>query len=130
MIRNIPGFAPIATDGDKVPVATPKVKAPVLSTTERTQALAAARATQVLGYTRQRGAQEPLKHTLRTDGPTLEVWVKAGYAPKDYPPVGYAELDSPALVAYKAKVAADNLAAITAAGQNPHSVNDKPEVLK
>jgi hypothetical protein len=130
MIRNIPGFAPIATGGDKVPTAAPKAGAPVLPTVEKAKALAAARATQVLGYTRQSGTQEPLKHNLRMDGPTLELWTKAGYDPKDYPPVGYAELDSPALVAYKAKVAADNLAAITAAGQKPHSVNDKPEVPK
>jgi hypothetical protein len=32
---------------------------------------------------------------LRTDGPTFEDYVAAGYAPESYPPVGYAEVPSP-----------------------------------
>ena len=30
---------------------------------------------------------------LRTDGPTLDEWVKAGYPAKAYPPHGYAKRD-------------------------------------
>jgi hypothetical protein len=129
MIRNIPGFAPIATDGDKVPTAAPKAGAPTLPTVEKAKALAAARQTQVLNYTRQRTGESPLKQTLRADGPTLEKWLEAGYLAENYPPEGYGELDSPALTAYKANVAA---AAASTAGQppKPHSVNDKPEVPK
>lgn len=43
---------------------------------------------------------------LRLDGPTMEEYVKAGYKPENYPPKGYAEVDSPALKEHKAKVAA------------------------
>lgn len=127
MIRNTPGFAPIATDGDTVPIAAPKAGAPILPSVEQAKALAARRATQVLNYTRQKTGESPLKHNLRTDGPTLEKWLEAGYLAENYPPEGYGELDSPALTAYKAKVAA-----ASTAGQppKPHSVNDKPEVPK
>jgi|SRR6185312_12534801 len=113
MIRNIPGFAPIATDGDKVPTAAPKAETPPVSPY--------ARETQVLSFTRQRGRQEPLKQTLRTDGPTLEMWLRAGYDPNGYPPVGYAELDSPALVAYKAEMVAATSKEPPAGSENPAS---------
>jgi hypothetical protein len=128
MIRNIPGFAPIATDGDKVPTSAPKAGAPTLPTVDRAKALAAARATQVLNYTRRKEGETPLKTNLRTDGPTLEKWLEAGYPPDKYPPEGYAELDSPALTGYKAALA-EAASKITSATP-PHSVNDKPEVPK
>lgn len=32
---------------------------------------------------------------LRTDGPTIEVFTEAGYAAANYPPSGYAVVDSP-----------------------------------
>lgn len=129
MIRNIPGFAPIATEGDKIPTVRAKAGAPTLPSVEAAKALAAARQTQVLKYTRTKTGETPLKQTLRTDGPTLEKWVEAGYKPENYPPEGYAELDSPLLTAYKAKVAAD-LALTKATPAAPHSVTDKPEVPK
>jgi hypothetical protein len=44
----------------------------------------------------------PPKPELRTDGPTIEVYVAAGYDPKGYPPEGFAEVDSPGLVRFKA----------------------------
>lgn len=34
-------------------------------------------------------------------GPTLEVYVKAGYKPENYPPHGFAEVPSPGLTAYR-----------------------------
>lgn len=127
MIRNTPGFAPIVTDGDKAPTSAPKAGAPTLPSVDRAKALAAARATQVLTYTRRKEGETPLKQNLRTDGPTLEKWVEAGYPKHAYPPDGYAELDSPALTAYKAEVAAATLSGVQV---KPHSVNDKPEVPK
>lgn len=129
MIRYTPGYAPVANAGDTVPTAPAKSGAavPTLPTVERAKALAASRAAQVLDYSRQKGAKEALVHNLRTDGPTLEKWVEAGYLPENYPPDGYAELDSPALTAYKAKVAADLK---SGPPPKPHSVNDHPEVEK
>lgn len=120
MIRHIPGFAPIVTDGDKVPEVQRKAELNPLPSVAEAMALAAQRQTQVLQYTREAQKETPLVENLREDGPTLEEWVKAGYRPEGYPPVGYAELPSPALEAYKA----------TKIGQPPvpHSVNDKPEV--
>ena len=38
---------------------------------------------------------------LKTDGPTLEEFVKAGYKAEDYPPAGYAEKPSHGLAAYR-----------------------------
>ncbi len=38
---------------------------------------------------------------LRIDGPTLEEYTAAGYAPENYPPSGYAERPSAALEAFK-----------------------------
>jgi hypothetical protein len=122
MIRYRAGFAPVADEGEKLPTVAAKTSAaPTLPTVEEAKARAAARQTQVLDYTRQKGEPQPLIQNLRQDGPTLEKWVEAGYKPENYPPVGYAELDSPALTEYKAKVAA-------ASQSTPHSVNDKPEV--
>lgn len=51
--------------------------------------------TQVLKFnnlTLQHGPEgaPPLKENLRTDGPTLEGWLKAGYSADAYPPAGYA----------------------------------------
>jgi hypothetical protein len=43
--------------------------------------------------------------TLRTDGPTLEDYVLAGYGADTYPPEGYAEVASPGLEAYRAEQA-------------------------
>ena len=123
MIRYTPGFAPRPSEGDKVPTVATKTSAvPTLPTVEEAKAKAAARQTQVLDYTRKAGEQQPLIQNLRQDGPTLEKWLEAGYKAEEYPPVGYAELDSPALTEYKAKVAASKT--------TPHSVNDKPEVPK
>jgi hypothetical protein len=56
----------------------------------------------------------------RTDGPTIEVWVKAGYKAEDYPPEGFEEKPSEGLAAFRAeqaaaKTAADALAAAEAA---------------
>lgn len=102
MIRYTPGFAP---QDDKAPAAVP----PKTVSVDQAKALAAQRQTQVLDYTRKKAAESPLKQNLRTDGPTLEEWLKAGYEPKDYPPVGYAEKDSPALADYKAMRAAAGL---------------------
>lgn len=118
MIRYVPGFQPQATAGETVPVPTIKPTATNMVSVEQAKALAAARQTQVLDYTRKRSATDtPLKTNLRTDGPTLEQWLQAGYTADKYPPEGYAELDSPALQVYKA----------TSGGQKaaPHSVNDK-----
>lgn len=42
---------------------------------------------------------------LRTDGPTLEEFVDAGYSQEVYPPSGYAAKESPGLEAYRALVA-------------------------
>jgi len=39
---------------------------------------------------------------LRTDGPTLEEYVEAGYLAENYPPQGWAEKPSPGLDAYRA----------------------------
>jgi hypothetical protein len=39
---------------------------------------------------------------LRTDGPTMEEFIDAGYPPSRYPPVGWTEKPSPALDAYRA----------------------------
>jgi len=57
---------------------------------------------------------------LRTDGPTIEQFVAAGYKDEFYPPTGYAEQDSPGLDAYKAAQAAgggavDNIVEVNAA---------------
>lgn len=40
---------------------------------------------------------------LRTDGPTIEEWVKAGYPADNYPPRGYAEKPSQGLNEHKAQ---------------------------
>jgi hypothetical protein len=128
MIRNIPGFPPIVTKGDEV-TSSPKAPASELPTVESAKAAAVARQTQVLNYTRQRSAQSPLKLNLRTDGPTMEQWIEAGYKPENYPPEGYAELDSPALTEYKAKAAA-TLNGAPDGEHKPHSVNDDPQVQK
>jgi hypothetical protein len=50
---------------------------------------------------------------LRTDGPTVEQWVAAGYRREHYPPEGYAEVDSPGLQALRSeRRAAEKAAAI------------------
>lgn len=47
-------------------------------------------------------AKEPTNtKTLRAGGPTLEEWTERGYKAAQYPPAGYAEVDSPALRAFK-----------------------------
>lgn len=46
--------------------------------------------------------KEPEPEQLRTDGPTIEVFVAHGYAPELYPPGGYAEVPSPGLTRFKA----------------------------
>lgn len=38
---------------------------------------------------------------LKANGPTLEQFVSAGYAPEQYPPQGYAEVPSPALTKFR-----------------------------
>lgn len=38
---------------------------------------------------------------LKTDGPTMEEWLKAGYKPEHYPPQGYAEKPSAGLDEYR-----------------------------
>lgn len=40
---------------------------------------------------------------LRTDGPTLEDYVAAGYRAEDYPPPGYAEVPSEGLTAFRSQ---------------------------
>lgn len=42
------------------------------------------------------GGSQPEVVKLRTDGPTLEKYVKAGYPKEGYPPKGYEAKDSPA----------------------------------
>jgi hypothetical protein len=81
-----------------------------------------ARQSQVLGYTRTAGQPAALVQNLRQDGPTLEEWMKAGYEPQHYPPVGYAEKPSEGLDAFK------QLQATLSGQKTPHSVTDKPEV--
>lgn len=50
------------------------------------------------------GARPPTDSIgLRTDGPTLEEYVERGYSADKYPPLGFAEKDSPALTALKAE---------------------------
>lgn len=44
---------------------------------------------------------EGQKQGLMSGGPTLEEWTAAGYQAENYPPQGYAEVFSPALVAHK-----------------------------
>lgn len=39
---------------------------------------------------------------LRSDGPTIEVFVASGYEPEHYPPDGYAEVPSPGLTRFRA----------------------------
>lgn len=123
MIRYTPGFAPVA-DGVVEKVTR---KNPTLPSVEKARALAAARDTQVLDYSRRKSSESPLKITLRTDGPTLEKWVEAGYPADKYPPDGYAELDSPALQVYKT-TKTGLVDGKTGEPHTPHSVNDKPEV--
>jgi len=52
---------------------------------------------------------------LRTDGPTLEEFLIAGYKAENYPPEGYAEKPSPALDTYRAT------------GQRPPTAEPEPE---
>lgn len=47
---------------------------------------------------------------LRTDGPTFEEWIAAGYTGDAYPPAGYAETPTEGLSAYRASVAAGQAA--------------------
>jgi hypothetical protein len=104
------------------PAEAPKAEQNPLPEVAAAMALAQARQTQVLNYSRTKSKESPLTLNLRTDGPTMEQWTKAGYSPDAYPPAGYAELASPMLDEYKALKA-------TLSGQaKPHSVNDVPEV--
>lgn len=131
MIRYRPGFAPVATDGEKVPAPPRNPEQNPLPSVAEAMALAAQRQTQVLTYTREPPKESPLKQNLREDGPTMEQWVKAGYRPDDYPPVGYAELPSDMLTLYKAMKGGPPPslgAGVDALVVVPHSVNDKPEV--
>lgn len=43
-------------------------------------------------------APTPPTQALRTDGPTLDEYVKAGYDPANYPPAGYAAVPSTAVI--------------------------------
>jgi hypothetical protein len=116
----IPGM-PVQYIDEPAPATEPKQGELPLPEVAQAMALAQARQTQVLDYTRKKAPESPLTQNLRTDGPTLEQWVGAGYQIENYPPVGYAELPSPLLEAIqKAKAAA------TSSG--PHSINAKPEV--
>lgn len=45
---------------------------------------------------------ETAEKALRDDGPTIEMFIAAGYHADDYPPRGYAEKPSPGLTRYKA----------------------------
>lgn len=54
-------------------------------------AAANARSTELLPSSTTSLKREPLKQTLRTDGPTLAEFVAAGYLAENYPPEGYAE---------------------------------------
>lgn len=47
-------------------------------------------------------AEAKTPELLKTGGPTIEEFVKAGYPADKYPPAGYAEVASPALVTFKA----------------------------
>lgn len=123
----VPGF-PVQHIDEPAPAVQPPTKQP---------------SSQVLDFTRTAPKQQPLTQNLRTDGPSLEQWLKAGYAAKHYPPTGYAEVPSAALTEYKAKLAQDSAddtataaaaleaeldALAKAAHAQPHSVNEKPKV--
>jgi hypothetical protein len=45
-----------------------------------------------------KAAEEAKTEELRTDGPTLEEWVAAGYKEENYPPAGYAKREATARV--------------------------------
>jgi hypothetical protein len=51
----------------------------------------------------------PPPPALRTDGPTLEEFISAGYKAEHYPPQGYAEKDSEGLRAYRVEQKAEAL---------------------
>lgn len=147
MIRNIPGFAP---QDDSKPAE--QAASPTLPSVDQAKAFAAQRQTEVLNYTRRASAESPLIQNLRTDGPTLEVWIKSGYKPENYPPQGYAEKPSPGLDEWKALQAAvalstatveslstaqvaslttaqvSSLATVEIQALTPHAVNEHPEV--
>ena len=56
---------------------------------------------------------------LRTDGPTIEEFVFAGYKPENYPPAGYAERPSAGLDRYRAQEKAAAAAAQAASAPSP-----------
>lgn len=120
MIIYTPGFAPKHVDEPAVDHAVSAKQGDMFPSADEAMALAAARQTQVLSYTRTGSTQSPLVQNLRQDGPILEQWLASGYQAENYPPQGYAELDSAGLRAYKAAIAQIPAPA-------PHSVNDKPE---
>lgn len=118
MITYIPGFAPLYTN-EPDPSSVEVKGADTFIQVAQAMASAQARQAAVLDYTRTATVPSPLKVNLRTDGPTLEVWVAAGYQVDKYPPDGYAELPSPMLEAHQKLKATLN---------GPHSVTDTPEV--
>lgn len=98
---------------------TPAPRADALPSVKEAMARAQARhQTELLPSSTTSLNKEPLKQTLRTDGPTFEQWVTGGYPPEKYPPEGYAELQTFALDEYKA----------TGAVVIPKAINDKPTV--
>lgn len=50
-------------------------------------------------------AAEPPRNAdgLRTDGPTIEEWIRRNYTPQDYPPPGYAPVGTPGWAAEAAR---------------------------
>jgi hypothetical protein len=67
----------------------------------------------------------PETPALRTDGPTLEEFVAKGYKAEGYPPSGYAEKPSPALVEFRAQQA--GRVATPAVTPKPAPANPNPE---
>lgn len=68
------------------------------------------------------GGSQPEIVKLRTDGPTLEKYVKAGYPAEGYPPKGYEAKDSPA---YRELLKKREEAAKKAAEQAPQTGGEK-----
>lgn len=118
MIIYRPGFAPQYIDEPDPSKVEAKDADPLIEVAQA-MALAQARQAQVLNYTRTASQPTPLTVNLRTDGPTMELWVEAGYSADNYPPAGYAELPSPMLEAHQK---------LKATLSGPHAVNATPEV--
>jgi hypothetical protein len=82
-------------------------------------------------YEKTRGRNDDPRNAdgKRTNGPTIEEWVKAGYRPEHYPPGDYAEKPSPGLDAYRAEQAAAAAQREAATTVTPASVDGQVQQL-